>query len=302
MNEKEKFLATEINEEILKLSSNTDKRRKYVRKIITDDLLKFLYQSNITANGIADIINNKSIYFKASAGNLIRRLKEGGCKVRNFSETYNLPGYQKNKSDTVNRKYGFNHISQVPHIKAMKRKKCIETYGVDNNFKSDIIKQKTRQTLFDKYGVYNAREVSHHPRTCSRISKEQLKINEIINDLGYDTDMEVQNLCRTFNEKLGKIYSPVVDIKLKNFNIVVEVYGDLWHANPNIYKDSDVIYKYKGPTTAKEIREFDAIREEQIKNSGYSLIIIWTSEFRHDKQETREKLKNEIENHKNKQN
>lgn len=30
-----------------------------------------------------------------------------------------------------------------------------------------------------------------------------------------------------------------IDIYIKKFNTVIEIYGDFWHANPNKYKEND---------------------------------------------------------------
>jgi G:T-mismatch repair DNA endonuclease (very short patch repair protein) len=55
-------------------------------------------------------------------------------------------------------------------------------------------------------------------------------------------------------------------------NIVLEVYGDYWHCNPNIFPDGPIGRQIK-------IAERDQIKEAFYKSSGYKLIVLWESEI-----------------------
>ena len=77
-------------------------------------------------------------------------------------------------------------------------------------------------------------------------------------------------------------YSPIVDIVLKNYNIVIECYGDFWHANPKIYKSKDVFHTYTGAKTAKDIWNYDKTRIKHIESFGYKVLIIWESDYNSD--------------------
>jgi G:T-mismatch repair DNA endonuclease (very short patch repair protein) len=90
---------------------------------------------------------------------------------------------------------------------------------------------------------------------------------------------EVKNLCNAFNGELNKQYSPIVDILLEN-NIIIEMYGDYWHANPIFYKDNDIFYTWEGPQFAKEIWQKDLIRKHHIEMFNYKVIIIWENELK----------------------
>lgn len=57
---------------------------------------------------------------------------------------------------------------------------------------------------------------------------------------------------------------------------IVEIYGDYWHANPNVYSDDLVV----NGLTATQIREWDAKRKEMIERiTGKPVFVIWESEF-----------------------
>lgn len=68
-----------------------------------------------------------------------------------------------------------------------------------------------------------------------------------------------------------------VDLVIKDVNIIIEYFGDYWHANPKKYK-SDHLNKSKNKTAA-EIWSIDEKRVKDIEELGYTVIIIWEDDF-----------------------
>ena len=233
--------------------------------------------------------------FGINYGNTQFLVKYCGLKLRGAKEASNTKRVRDLYKKTCLNKYGVINVSQAEHIKKKKENAAIEKYGVINVFQAEEIKEKSKNTMLEKYNVTNSVHLPRRAHT-GKISHPHRAIADIILDLGYNLDVEVPNLCRAYNPFLKREYSPIVDIKLKGYDIVIEIYGDTWHANPQKYKPSDLIPKYEGDTPAEEIWAFDKAREKQIRDAGYELIIIWDSEYHHNKQKTKEKLKNEIEN------
>jgi len=64
-------------------------------------------------------------------------------------------------------------------------------------------------------------------------------------------------------------------------NIILEVYGDYWHANPEKYKENDVM---KRGLLAKEIWESDFIRQQLLEEMGYQVQIIWEKDWKLNKE------------------
>ena len=64
--------------------------------------------------------------------------------------------------------------------------------------------------------------------------------------------------------------------------VIIEVYGDYWHANPASY-DADYVFSRDGKTiTAREIWEANRDRIEKLRSAGYSVYIIWERDFESD--------------------
>lgn len=99
---------------------------------------------------------------------------------------------------------------------------------------------------------------------------------------------------KTLHDKDNKYYFP--DIILDDYNIIIEFYGNYWHANPKMY-NKDSIIKHR---TAKEIWENDKRRINKLENNmnkKYKVIIIWQKDYQDNKEKVLKDLTNQIENY-----
>jgi G:T-mismatch repair DNA endonuclease (very short patch repair protein) len=80
-------------------------------------------------------------------------------------------------------------------------------------------------------------------------------------------------------------YEPVIRINesfiqpdfVINNAIVIECFGDFWHANPNLYQDEEILFSTR---TAGNQRDIDNKRIEILKSLYSDVIIIWESEIK----------------------
>lgn len=63
------------------------------------------------------------------------------------------------------------------------------------------------------------------------------------------------------------------DIVIPRLDLVIEFYGDYWHANPKKYRPNDMMHS----KIASDVWSFDRIRESNILKQ-YELMIVWQSE------------------------
>ena len=66
-----------------------------------------------------------------------------------------------------------------------------------------------------------------------------------------------------------------VDFIDRSSNDIIEVYGDYWHCNPDLYPDTYMHPYYK--ITAEQKRKLDADRVKYLESLGYSVTIVWES-------------------------
>lgn len=91
----------------------------------------------------------------------------------------------------------------------------------------------------------------------------ELVINKILDDF---------NFTYTRQYHLNGFY---YDFLLNDYNIVIEVNGDFWHANPLKYKSNDILNFPIKQVKAKDIWKKDWVKYKTLKKKNISLITIW---------------------------
>ena len=111
------------------------------------------------------------------------------------------------------------------------------------------------------------------------ISKAQRDIHSILEPFGFELEKTVEGFR-----------ADIVNIEKK---IVFEYYGDLWHANPRIYKPDDYINVIN--MTAKEKWDKDRKRNFALRNLGYIVVVIWENKKKNERKELLKRLGNYID-------
>ena len=73
-------------------------------------------------------------------------------------------------------------------------------------------------------------------------------------------------------------------------NKIIEFNGDYWHANPEMFEADDVLSLSRNQI-AKNIREKDNIKIQNLEKKGYKVLVIWEREWTKDKKGTIQKCK-----------
>lgn len=108
-------------------------------------------------------------------------------------------------------------------------------------------------------------------------SKQEKQLVEMIRNAG--VDIETQHIIKRQDIK-NRYYS--YDIFYNNK--IIEYNGDIWHANPTKYKEGDVPKFPSNEKTSAEIWDKDKTKLETAAANGYSVLVIWESDFKSDKQ------------------
>lgn len=277
MNPLEIFNQYPFDKAMLGKPQQNHKRRKYISDLIMKkELLSFLMiNCKYTANYIANEIFKKKGYI-VDAGTIIDKCKTFGIKTHSIEESANNPLVRSKYENTCSKKYGkINSLSKGTTSYKKRNRTIKKRYGVKNVFQLESVKNKSKKTLIKKYGVTSPIYLPTYERNHGRKSKIQKKIEAILSLNKIEFKSEVTNKFGKFNKKLNRFYSPIVDILLESKKIVIEINGDYWHGNPRIYKPNDKIKKWGGTVNASEIWKSDRIRNNQIRNFGYKVVILW---------------------------
>ncbi|MEI6271360.1 MAG: hypothetical protein WCP38_03230, partial [Chloroflexota bacterium] len=69
----------------------------------------------------------------------------------------------------------------------------------------------------------------------------------------------------------------------------IEFYGDRFHANPLIYKNTDTPNPFEPTKTSQIIWEYDKNRLNVLKSNNIKTLIVWEMDYKMNKQQTIEK-------------
>ena len=234
-----------------------------------------------SANSLAIEMNNNGEYpFIISASKIINACKKYGIKTYSIKESVNLKETRDKFKKTCMERYGAeNPLFKGTDGYKKRNKTVFEKYGVENVFQSEEIKEKSKETMIEKYGVPYSIYLPNRKRNIGIRSGIHKKVEKMLDGLQIDYESEKVMDFYGYNKYLNDNYNPRPDIILKDKKIVIEINGNYWHANPDMYKPNDLIYKWGGKKSAKEIWSFDKSRIDQIESFGYKVIVLWEKDI-----------------------
>lgn len=129
---------------------------------------------------------------------------------------------------------------------------------------------------------YAARCVKTNNRLLfSKMSKELFNsVKLTIPDLYYYGENEL-----VWKVREGKLKQATVMPDLFYRGKIIEFNGDVFHANPKLFKATDSPHPFRKQLTAAEIWEHDRARVEYFKHCGYQVLEVWEHDWKQNKQE-----------------
>lgn len=306
---------TFIKSELIRLGSVTE-FSKFYKTIISDNFnfYKFFDELNINKKEIAfssDVVKNKRKQ---------TNLDKYGCE-HNFSK--NHPSRIKWESRLLEEE-GITNVFQRESVKEKITESLLSRYNVTSAAKCENFKA-NKDFYINKYGeelgLEKYKESCYNKGKSGRLSYYIDKLGEEEGIIEFDKRLDnikfrkgkntgLNDNFKLLLDELNIIYEREFKISVYNeikksyrryyydFKIndtLIEVNGDFWHANPNIYKSHDIV-KYPGTTiTAKEVWEKDILKKELAELHGYKIIYIWESEFYDDIENIKKILLNLVE-------
>jgi G:T-mismatch repair DNA endonuclease (very short patch repair protein) len=270
------------------LCKDYQKRIKNLKETILTK--EFLYENlivkNVSSNYIAlHMMTEPELMY---AGVIINRAKEFGIPTKSLKAAANLKSTRDRYKKTCLEKYGEENCLSAGTTACKKRDETVkERYGVDNIFQLSEVKDKSKETMIRKYGVSHSIYLSYRHKNNGLKSKCHIKMEKLLEKHNIKYESEVVKNFTKFNDDLQREYNPRPDIIIEDLKTVIEIYGDRWHANPKIFKKSDIITLWTGDIIAEEMWKRDASRQKQIESFGYTVIIFWENELRNNKKAER---------------
>lgn len=217
---------------------------------------------------------------------------------------------EKTKS-SLQEKFGVDNISQLDEIKKKKKETFTKNYGVDNIFKNLEFKKHRDEYMMSVYGKISITSPESKHTNLTDTQKEDLYgkmhkgfqrwLDQMSDDErnayrrqcginGVTGNTKISGLERRVQKILNSFSVEFVtqfqigwnafDFRLSNSNILIEVNGDYWHANPVVYQADDVVKLPGKSKLAKEVWAYDARKNGYAEKKGFTVIKIWEREIK----------------------
>jgi very-short-patch-repair endonuclease len=226
------------------------------------------------------------------------------CIDKKPSEIWANEGIKKSNLSNM-RLYGVKNASQRPEIKEKVKETFMKHYGVDNIRKSKEFYEYIEHIMHIRYGMSRKEYLSKKGKEAWEKLTDEEKENWLNRSIfspdrkhnkssGYFSSKIESLICNALSDykidfiqqmiiRYGKGHSRkhyLYDIYIKKYNLIIEINGDFWHANPNKYKETDKLNLPSGMITAKEIWNKDSEKKSMAIEYGYNIIEIWESEIK----------------------
>lgn len=282
--------------------SHSDIRYKYISfnfpEISKKEVLLEEYEKNLKS--LPDL---KKIYGIDSKA-LVFLLDFFSIKRRSISESCNSITKNKYKQTCID-KYGVDHSSKSDIIKEKKKKTFHKNYGTDNIWKSIEFKNKyfnNDDFWLEKYGMTRYELASKNSKLAWESKTDEERYVWLSNSIhspssflksikGYrvsSLEKRIDDiLCELKFTKTTQFYLKITnkkryfyDFYLNDYNLILEIQGDYWHANPLIYNENDILFYRFGKIKAADIWEKDRLKKEAAINHNYDIIYIWEHDIK----------------------
>ena len=233
-------------------------------------------------------------------------LRYFGIETRTSSESALLDKTRKKYKETCLERYGCENVSQSGEIKEKKKRTSLSNYGVDNIWKKrDFIIER----MVAKYGKKSVPNLNGNANSfgwkgisdkkkSERIRKSVDGSRRFWNSLSDDEKNEFMAKRRpreiNFESRLERRFQDVLsdmgvsftrqkwvknrsyDFHLVGTNVLIEINGDYWHANPQVYSSDSRMWKNgNSHIYANEIWRKDSEKMSLAKKYGYEVIVLW---------------------------
>ena len=224
--------------------------------------------------GLFSLVNEYNIPNKS----LSLLFKLNGVKLKTSSEVAKQKSVRDKYKSTCLNKYGVSNVSMFDEIKEKKKETFIENYNIDNIFKTEEFKNSINDIMLSKYGVKRIGNWDYltDEQKRERIrklnsggpSKLEKRIGIVLLEMGinFETQFELK----------GKLY----DYHIKGTNILIEVNGDFWHANPRKYKNTDILPFPNKSVIAETLWVKDRKKLNIALKYGYKVLPLWEMDIR----------------------
>jgi very-short-patch-repair endonuclease len=221
-------------------------------------------------------------------------------------------------SGTNNPTYGSKHTEEWKKNTSIRVKKLWESDEYRNKIKnstnkfienngyhpgtSDLSKDKRRKTMIDRYGIPHNWIGKYGERDCDKTTLEiygktsaqmlmdyshfynkKTDIEKIFELILEEFEIPFQCKFRIYDKEKVNFWFREYDFLILNTNVIIEIDGDYWHGNEDIFEELTDFQK--------SVQVNDKIKENFANTKGYEVVRFWGSDVKNNTQEVKNRVK-----------
>jgi G:T-mismatch repair DNA endonuclease (very short patch repair protein) len=223
----------------------------------------------------------------SSVATINRKMKEFGIETRSISAAKKMPKARQRAKDTHLDKYGSPHNFCADHPSRHEwEARLLEEEGITNVFQRESVKEKIKQSYEERYGTRNLWTLDWYRSKIAQsmvFSSIHQQVYQYLSKIGIPCSVEF-HLDKDGDKKA------FFDIHVEGTTKLIEVHGDYWHANPEIYNADDVFNYPQESMTAQEKWDYDAERVTLANEAGFDVLVLWEKDINEDWEDCCDKL------------
>lgn len=232
-------------------------------------------ETNLKCYGVENVFQSETVKQKIKETNLknlgVEYPKQSQQCIDKSNETFYKhceedPMFLSNRTakakETCKSRYGDPNYRNIDQQK--------ETFSKRTSEQNQKSLDKRRKTNYERYGVYDTVAICKRAAGISNLSyriKDILDAHKIPYEMEFRIDIPNSTHFRLYDFKFG--------------NTILELNGDYFHANPQIYAQNDVIRIRKVDYLAIDIWNSDKQKKELAENNGYIVKYLWENDMKH---------------------
>jgi len=214
---------------------------------------------------------------------------------------FQIQGSQDKVRKSVIEKYGVDNISKVPEI-VEKIKETIRVNPRPIYIPSNKERERMSVSAKAMWNNQNTRDkiitnlrigcnLPEERERRSRVQKERwknIKQNDEPTPLYKSSKLHMAIREELNLSAYGFVSEQMIDWYVadelqQDKQIIIEINGDFWHANPEKYSETDIIEAPGGSFVAGDKWKQDMLKYKKYIELGYDLIVIWESDYKENK-------------------
>ena len=205
------------------------------------------------------------------------------------------------------KKYGLEKGTEVyeeyrqKQIYTKSRQRYIDEFGEDEGLRIfEEINKKKYLCLENFQRLYG--EVEGRERFKELQEKRRFFYSEMASGLFRQIEKElgIKNLTYIYEPKTtelclsGKDRNFYYDFCIPELKFIIEFNGDRFHGNPKLFRETDHPNPFNESQSVKDMWEKDKTKLDLARNKGYTVLVIWESEYKHNRKKTINNVVKEI--------